>query len=184
MIRHPLCQFFRDEAGNIAIEAVIVLPILFWAYLSMFAIFDAYRQYAINQKAAFTIGDLISRQTTPLDAAFLSGTRDLFDTLTRGQTVSSMRVTSVRYDAETDSYAQDWSQALGAATAAEDPMVQEWADQLPVMPDNERVMVVETWSDYDPPFNTGLTLSQIHNFVFTRPRYAPRVLWEDVPSGS
>ena len=177
-------RFIKTEDGNIAIEAVIVLPILFWGYLSMFAIFDAYRQHSINQKAAFTIGDLISRQTTPLDTEFLTGARDLFDMLTRSQGVSSMRVTSVRFDADTQSYTQDWSQALGAATAAEGATVQGWADQLPVMPDNERVMVVETWSDYDPPFNTGLTLSHIHNFVFTRPRYAPRVLWEETPPGS
>ena len=182
---HPKCtKFLRDEDGNIAIEAVIILPVLFWAYLSMFAIFDAYRQYAINQKAAFTIGDFISRQTTPLDAPFLEGTRDLFDALTRSDVASAVRLTSVRYDAETETYSADWTQSLGDLVPPDPAQMSDWADRLPVMPDNERVMVVETWSQYDPPFNTGLTLAQIHNFVFTRPRYAPRVLWQDTPPGS
>ena len=57
--------------------------------------------------------------------------------------------------------------------------IQALRDDLPVMPDNETVVVVETFVRYDPPFNTGLTNREIHNFVFTRPRYAPQVLWND-----
>ena len=82
-LRNRLGRFTSDQDANVAIEATIILPIMFWAYLTMFSIFDAYRQYTESQKAAYTISDLISRQTTPLDDAFIDSTRELFDTMTR-----------------------------------------------------------------------------------------------------
>ena len=108
---HWLRRFARDEDGNIAIETIIIIPILFWTYLSMFAIFDAYRQYALNEKAAYTIGDMISRQTTPLDDSYIDGTRAVLKYLTRSRNGQdpSIRVTSIKYDANNDVYKRDWS---------------------------------------------------------------------------
>lgn len=172
---------FRDEEqGSLAVETVLIIPILFWAYLSMFAIFDAYRQHAINQKAAYTIGDIISRETTPLDEEYLQGTRELLAYLTLNSTKDvAIRVSSVKFDGDTQAYQRDWSHNLGWEAALTDGQVQQLDTHLPVMPDNDRVVVVETFVKYDPPFDTGLQEREIRNFVFTRPRYAPRVLWND-----
>ncbi|WP_299610434.1 TadE/TadG family type IV pilus assembly protein [uncultured Tateyamaria sp.] len=171
-------SFRDDERGSIAVETVLIVPVLFWAYLSMFAIFDAYRQHSINQKAAYTIGDIISRETTPLDTAYLNGTREILAYLTSNQDSNvAVRVTSVKYDEVNDVYKRDWSQAKGWQPALSNNQVKELRHLLPVMPHNERVMVVETFVKYDPPFATGLREREIENFVFTRPRYAPRVLW-------
>ena len=173
-------RFRDDETGSIAVETVLILPMLFWAYLSMFAIFDAYRQHSLNQKAAYTIGDIISRETNPLDAAYLTGTRKMLAYLTANSNSDvALRVTSVRYDANNDIYKRDWSKRRGWMPELSNTAVKALKDDLPIMPHNERVMVVETFVKYDPPFNTGLQNREIHNFVFTRPRYAPRVLWSD-----
>ncbi|MEL6465551.1 MAG: TadE/TadG family type IV pilus assembly protein [Pseudomonadota bacterium] len=173
-------SFREDERGSIAVETIIIIPILFWAYLAMFAIFDSYRQHSINQKAAYTIGDIISRETTPLDAEYLEGTRDILAYLTANAEQNvSVRITSVKYDADNDVYERDWSKAKGAHSALSNGQVADLAPMLPVMPDNEHVMVVETFVNYDPPFATGLENREIRNFVFTRPRYAPRVLYLD-----
>lgn len=172
---------FRDEdRGSIAVETIIIIPILFWGYLSMFAIFDAYRQHAINQKAAYTLGDVISRETTPIDNNYLNGAREMLAYLTANDTADvALRVTSVTYDADNDEYTRFWSEKKGWMPALNNEAIQALRDDLPVMPDNETVVVVETFVKYDPPFNTGLQNREIHNFVFTRPRYAPQVLWSD-----
>ncbi|AXI45938.1 hypothetical protein C1J03_07830 [Sulfitobacter sp. SK012] len=172
-------EFARREDGTVAIETVIILPLLFWTYLSMFSIFDAFRQYSINQKASFTIGDMISRETLPLDNDYLNGSQDLFDYLTRSRSDSAIRVSSLAYDKTNDKFKHDWSKVRGWVEPLNDDQVRTWTDRLPLMRHNERIMVVETWSKYDPPFNTGLEKREIRNFVFTRPRYAPRVLWFD-----
>ncbi|MEO1557910.1 MAG: hypothetical protein AAFS01_15875 [Pseudomonadota bacterium] len=180
MARDYLRGFARDENGNIAIECVILLPLLFWAYLSMFAIFDAYRQHAINQKAAFTIGDIVSRQTTPIDPAFLDGMRNTLKYLTNvPNSDTSIRITSVRYDANNNIYKRDWSKKRGWMPALSNNEVKNWHDRLPVLVHNERLILVETFVKYDPPFATGLQERTITNFVFTSPRYAPQVLWSD-----
>ncbi|MEM8578181.1 MAG: TadE/TadG family type IV pilus assembly protein [Pseudomonadota bacterium] len=180
-IKSFLKDFARDERGSLAVETVIILPILFWAYLSMFAIFDAYRQHAINQKAAFTIGDIVSRQTTPIDASFLTGMRGALKYLSNSDSSeAAIRITSVRWNENKKEYRRDWSKVQGSGPK---PLtnndVKNWHSRLPVMVHNDRVILVETFVDYDPPFATGLQNRTIENFVFTKPRYAPQVLWQN-----
>ncbi len=171
------CNFLRREDGFVTIEAMIMMPVMFWLFLSMFSIFDTFRIYNVNQKAAYTISDAISRETVPIDGDYLEGIQDLFEYLSRSQDQSSIRVSSIYYDAAQDKYFQDWSQKRGSVDALTNEDVQDWHDKLPILPDNERLVLLETWSDYDPPFKTGLEDRVIQNFVFTRPRYAPRVCW-------
>ena len=179
-LRTLLRSFRKDEKGTISVELVLILPVLFWGYLSMFSIFDAYRQHSLNQKAAYTLGDVISRETAPIDDSYLRGSREMLAYLTANEdTDVAVRVTSVTYDADTDEYKKYWSKNKGWMPALSDDAIQALREDLPVMPDNETVVVVETFVKYDPPFNTGLQTREIHNFVFTRPRYAPQVLWND-----
>lgn len=176
-----LRRFASEERGSIAVEAVVILPLLFWTYLALFSTFHSYRTYAVNQKAAYTIGDMISRETNPIDTTYLDGTRALLTYLTSADAAdTSIRVTIVRYDANANEYRRDWSQSKGYVTPATDAEVIAWASRLPVMPNNERIIVVETFLQYDPPFDTGLADREVHNFVFTKPRYAPQVLWAGV----
>lgn len=179
-LRHWIKRFSRDEDGSIAVEMMILLPILFWAFLTLFSIFDAYRKHSMNQKAAFTIGDMISRETALVDQAYLNGTQTLLAYLTNEHiSDTSIRITSVKYDADKDVYKRDWSKTKGWVPELKNNNIRNWHHRLPVMPHNERIMVVETFVKYNPPYNTGLTDHQIVNFVFTRPRYAPQVLWDN-----
>ena len=176
---HWLKRYARDEDGSIAIEMMLLLPMLFWAFLTLFSIFDAYRKHSLNQKAAFTIGDMISRETAYVNPDYLNGTRELLGYLTNtNKSDTSIRITSIKYDANNDIYKRDWSKTKGWMPALKNNNIANWHDRLPVMKHNERIMVVETFVKYDPPFNTGLSDHEIVNFVFTRPRYAPRVLWD------
>ncbi|UYV38639.1 hypothetical protein N4R57_06200 [Rhodobacteraceae bacterium D3-12] len=47
-----------------------------------------------------------------------------------------------------------------------------------MMVDEERIILVETWTDYNAPFNVGLNGQTISTFVFTRPRFAPQLLFD------
>ncbi|KIN60393.1 hypothetical protein Z945_1364 [Sulfitobacter noctilucae] len=176
--KSALARFGRREDGTIAIEAMIIMPMMFWTFLSVFSIFETFRNYSIHQKAAYTIGDSISRETAPLDAAYITGSLQMYEYLSRSQGRSSLRVTSLVYDQPNDRFHRDWSKTAGSVPELSNEDVRDWSYKLPVMPDNERIMLVETWSRYDPPFATGLEQREIKNFVFTRPRFAPRVCWE------
>jgi hypothetical protein len=87
-------------------------------------------------------------------------------------------VSSLSYDADADAYLLDWSEVRGWVPRLSAAQVRDWHDRLPVMTDNERITVVETWVKYEPPFKVGMSSREIRNFVFTRPRYAPQVLFD------
>ncbi len=174
-----LTRFSGREEGSITLETVIIIPVIFFVYLAMYSFFDAYRMYNLNQTATYTIGDAISRETQAIDPDYLAGMQGLFEYMTRGQGKTALRVTSIWYDEPNDRYHVDWSQVRGWVTPLTSFQVRNWHNKLPVMPNKERVTLVETWRDFDPLFKTGLEQREIHNFAFTRPRYAPRTVWSD-----
>ena len=91
-------RFAQREDGSVAIEAVIILPLLFMTFLSLFSIFDAFNQYSANQKAAYTVGDMLSRETAHVDNDYLDGTHQLFDYLTRSPQESALRISLLKYN--------------------------------------------------------------------------------------
>lgn len=168
-------SFLNDQKGAIAIETVIMIPILVWCYLAMFTIFDTFRQYTTQQKAAYTVSDLISRQATPLDADFLDGAHDLFNALSRSQTGVAMRVTIAEYDLLNQSYEVVWSQTRGGMVSLQSSDIADWNNRLPVLPQDDQIIIVESSSEFRPVFAVGLADQTINNFVFTRPRYAKQM---------
>ena len=133
----------------------------------------------MHQKAAYTISDMISRETLPIDGAYLDGAHTLFDALTRTPQDSSIRVSILQYDGQNNRMKLDWSKTRGSSAALEEQSIRAWTDRLPKLVNGERIIIVETAASYDPPFNTGLEQREIKNFIFTRPRYAPQILWTD-----
>lgn len=172
--------FRQEQRGNIAIEAAILIPIMVWGYLAMFTFFDAFRQHTTQQKAAFTISDLISRQATPLDANFIDGAYSLFQNLSRIAGDPGMRVTVAKYDLVNQQYEVIWSRTRGTMTSLQSSDIANWSDRLPVMPQDDQIIIVETTAGYQPVFNIGLDFNTISHYVFTRPRYAKQVCFEQI----
>ena len=42
-----LRRFRADESGSLAIETVLIVPALFWAFIGLFSIFDAYKMHSL-----------------------------------------------------------------------------------------------------------------------------------------
>ena len=177
-LRARISEFSQDARGSVTIEAVIMLPILLWAYCALYTFFDAYRQTSINHKAAYTISDMLSRETSPVTNDYLDSAHSMLDFLTRSGAERRMRVTVLRYDLDDDEHTVEWSQVRGAVGALDNAEINTLVSKLPVMVDEERLVLVETWTDYDAPFNIGLNGRTISTFVFTRPRFAPQLLFD------
>ena len=178
-LRDAVARFKRGEEGSVAIETVILVPMLFWVFLSTLSIFHAYRQHVISQKAGYTIGDMISREYDPLDRSYMIGAQKLLQFLTLSELEdTTLRVSSIKYNLSENSYQKNWSKVQGEGkNEFSDSDIAALGDRLPVMKDNEHIIVVETWVDYNPPFDTGLATHDVVNFIFTRPRYTPQTCW-------
>lgn len=174
-----LKRFRRDTDGSVTIEFAIIMPMLFWAYASSYVFFDGFRQSTINLRAAYTIGDMISRETEALTPGYIDSMYNMTQLLTRTNSPLSLRISVIRWDAADARFYLDWSQARGAVAALSDGDLTAMAERLPVMPDQERVILVETWNTWEPVLNVGLPDRSMDNFIFTRPRFAPQVVFDD-----
>lgn len=180
LLRTRLKSFAQDTRGAVSVEFVLAMPILFWAFMATYVFFDGYRQSAVNLKAAYTIADLISRETQPVTNDYIDSMNELHRLLTRAESATSLRVTVARWDEEDNRFYRDWSAARGGnLLPLTDSDMLGLTDKLPVMPDAERVILVETTNTFVPLFKVGMASKSLDNFVFTRPRFAPQVVWSD-----
>lgn len=176
-----LRAFARSEEGSMSIEAIIWIPLILIVLAATFSFHDVFRYKSLNIKAAYTISDALSRETDPIDDAYLDGMVDLLEYLTRSAGPYSLRVTLVNYDGSEGGagYVAEWSQVRGDFIPMTTATLSTLADKLPNLLHNERVILVETQTDYQPPFEIpGLNeVGLFYNFGFTRPRFAPKIVW-------
>ena len=161
-----------------------MFPLLVWAYLAMYTFFEGLRESNINIKAAYTVGDLLSRETELVDMNYLNGMNQVFGWLTRSEKPVAIRVTVVKYDEATESHALVWSRGV----AGKLDLDQEGVDlvvspEVPIMADSSTAIVVETWATFDPLLDIGLTESNLYNVVVTSPRFTEQLLFEGVGDG-
>ena len=179
MLKSHLKRFARETDGNTSVEALIFIPFILFVLAATFSLYDAFRFKSLNTKAAFTISDALSRETDAITPAYLDGMVSTLNFLTRSEDIYSLRVTAVQYDGDTDSYAIKWSQGRGTFLSLKNEELSAMADRLPQMLDNETIIVVETHTTYDSPFAIDqlVTDELFYNFTFTRPRFAPQIIW-------
>ena len=179
-------RVFRDGTrGSMPTEGVMAATFLIWWYIASFQFFDAYRQKNVNLKAAYTIADMVSRQEN-IDEAYVNGLNTVFDYLTYSQRPTWVRVSSVYWDGTTNQYRKHWSYATGAGHLPHtDASLDAEKARLPVMPNGDTVVLVETHMAYEPIFNIGLNARWYDSFIVTRPRVYSCVGWltAGVPSG-
>jgi Flp pilus assembly protein TadG len=184
-------RFLRDESGVLLAEALILLPMLIWAMLSLFVYWDVFRTINVNQKATYSIADLLSRQGL-VSTDYVDGMQDILAFLTAGNPRTSMRITSLEYDSEEDEYLLLFSRSpSGDMTPYTEETIQDLRPLIPIMSNLDSVIIVETELDYIPRFDTGVlnmagTLGgqTFTQFIVTRPRFSRRVCMTACPDGA
>jgi hypothetical protein len=168
---------FRDDTrGTVAVEAAVIFPFIMWTFLAMFVFFDGYRQTAINHKAANTIADMMSRESDSITNTYIDNTRELFNILADTPSNLRLRISVIKWTKRHQNYRVVWSKTRGESVS---PLTHDdvgnWDNKLPVVPNQERIILVETWSTYNAPFNIGMDPVEINTFVFTRLRFSPQL---------
>ncbi len=172
--------FGRDETGTQSIELVIWGPVLLWCLASGFTFFEGFRAQATAEKAAYAVSDMLSRETLEIDPTYITSMAHIYGDLAGlSEAETSLRVTMLRWDQSDDRFYIDWSQRRGELPSLRNQDVGDYAAQLPSMVNNERVILLETASDWEPAFSVGVPGRKIETFVFTRPRYSPQLVWAD-----
>jgi hypothetical protein len=178
--RVRLRLFGRDSEGSTPIEGLLACTFLLWWYMASFTFFDAYRQKNITLKAAYTIADMLSRQTKVINPAYINGLNTVFDYLTFSNQPTVVRVSSVYWDGTNKVYKVAWSYSTNTSKrpVQTDATINQVATKIPTMPVGDTVVLVETFMAYQPIFNIGLTARWYDTFITTRPRFASQVIFD------
>jgi len=183
-LAESLRQFRRHEHGSQTVEFVLILPLLLWAVAALFDYVEAFSMRSVTTKASYTIADLLSRQTEPVDQDFLDGTDAVLDFLVGERGEGRLRVTVLRCTTNCDTAERtlriDWSHGVGGLTPLTDAALKtaEYSDRIPETRFGDRLLMVETEVDFRPPFHFGLTDRTFETMMLTRPRFAPLLCWE------
>lgn len=93
-----LKRFAQNLSGSVSVEAIIMLPILLWLVAAMAVFVDVFRTKSAMDKAAFTISDVLSRETNAITPEYLTNVRSLFEELAGVEDNSaSVRVSLVEW---------------------------------------------------------------------------------------
>lgn len=178
-IREFLRAFKDAEDGSMAVELMLVVPILVWALLSTFVYFDLFRVESNSTRAALTLADMFSREEAPITGSYLNGAREVLRTLTFEEANPDYRITVYRYQESDDTYRIVWSRHRGMdGQLTNDDMI-TLKPRLPLMANGDQSILVETRTQYDAPFSVGLgpfTGTNVDDVTFStftviRPRY-------------
>jgi len=187
-IIHKCLRFFKsDQDGSLSIEAVFAFPMLFWAATATFTFFDAYKAQNTSYRANYTISDMLSRETTPIDQDYVDGLDKVFRYMTHtGVEDSWIRVSVLKCIADCADEANreislSWSHSSNGARGLDADDLLFYRDKIPLMATGNRLIFVETSREYAPPFAESLVsfaARDLVSHVVTRPRFAPNFCWE------
>lgn len=168
-----LCRFRRDDRGAISTEAILILPMLLWAYMAMFVYWDAFRAVNTHTKATYTVADMLSREINPVSAAYIDGLASIHRFITQVPAGESyIRVTHFQYDESNDSYVVLWSHSTAGAPAALNASgLAGNRDRIPVMADADTAILVEAWRVFRPRLDVGVGDREFNEFTVVRPRF-------------
>ncbi len=178
-IKEHLNPFIKETQASLSIEAVLIIPILLWAFLAMYVFFDGYRTQNLNLKASYAIGDLLSREVDPVGPDYIDGLDSIFRYLAHNPEGVWIRVSLVKWNADDSLYELVWSYNTKSDADAQPLAPESVKNKLPIMEDQDTIIVVETHADFTPQFNVSLSDVSLDNFIVTSPRFTSTVVWDD-----
>lgn len=166
------------ESGSMTIEAVLVLPLLLWAFAASWVFFDAFRAQAINTRAAYAIGDALSRETGYVTPTYVDSLWALQGMLVPAGRNPRIRVSVIGFDTATNRHVLRWSHSRGTGLPALDAAtLPALGDRLPTLSSGEVTTLVETWVDYTPLFDVGIVPFTFEDRATTQLRFAGQLCY-------
>ncbi len=170
----PITAFGRNEVGSVVAEAVIVLPVLLWAYIALFVYWDSFRSLNSVQKASYTLSDMISREQSDIDQDYIDGMGTLLEYLIDDNQDADLRVSSVYWSEDNEQFELFWSASPhDDVPVLTNETLQDLAYEIPTMAAGDSAIIVEVTVDYVPGFDVGMPDQTFHQFIVTRPRGPP-----------
>ena len=168
-MRGLLGKFRRNQDGATIIEFALLMPMLLMVFLGSVTAFDLFRNGQNIEKATFTVGDMLSRQTS-ISSSLLTDMLELMRNMVATADNGGMRVSSIaREDGE---FVLRWSRSLGENV----PNTPLETSLLPEIADGDTVLLTESFVPHGAIF-AGFGLGDItfNASAAHRPRFVTAI---------
>ena len=167
-------QFGRDERGASAIEFALLAPVLLMVLVGTVTMFDLFRTAQSVEKATFTIGDILSRQTALSDAELSERMSMLRHTVASADD-GGLRVSS--FTRKGGKLEQDWSEVVGNAASVGSAPIPE--DILPQIANGDSVILTESFVPHAAMVAAfGLDVVVFTGRAVHRPRFVGTIAYQ------
>lgn len=189
--KHALGRFWHQDAGTASMETVIMFPFLFMALVFSYEYYDMFRYKSVREKAAYTVADMLSRETAVVNDDYMDNVKTLFDMITRDAGDNQVRVTVIRYHLDPsqniDEFDLRWSEVRGTGplAALTEADVANAHDAFPELANGQDLILVDTASQYNPRITTNLVSdSDVRIRMFVPLRFAAQLCYTGVCTSS
>ncbi len=168
-----LSRFIKDEDASITMEFVIVTPVMVLWWIGSMVFFDAFEARSGAARSAYTIADLISRQTDTTNA-YIDSLLVLQNRMRPREPVGTVRVSELYRDAAGD-LSVVWSYATSGPADAlllEDVPL----GTLPLLNNESYIMLIDTTIPYIPLSDIiGIPAQTWVNRIYINPRFTDQI---------
>jgi len=163
----------EDERGVSAVEFALLLPVLLTILLGSVTVFDLFRTAQSAEKGTFTVGDMLSRQTSISNSTLNSMLTLLNQTVSHDGT-TSLRASSISNNAGT--LVLNWSHTVGVPASSLEPI--DYAI-VPQIASGDSVILTETFIPHEAMVASfGLEEVTFSNKAVHRPRFVSRIAYQ------
>jgi len=164
-----LKSYRSEERGSLTVEAVLMMPLLFFAFIGTIVFFDPFRAQYLNQRATYTVADYVSRATI-VDVRTMNNLHTILEVLSPTRSTAKLRVSVVCWEESRNRYVVSWSESRGGATRHNTATINTISDRLPPVPDRNEFILVETWMPQGVNYFINNADITFENSVFTKGR--------------
>lgn len=179
-------RFGREERGTVAVETVLIAPLLILGLFFSYEAYGLFRQQSLREKATYTIADILSRETAVVTDPYIDNVKRVFDMMA-GTDEAQLRISVVRYHNDPsqgiDEFDLRWSEVRGGGPLSPltDAIVRKAHATFPIMEDGEDIIFVESRGGFTSPVTTGYFAENLlETRMFVIPRFAPQICFTGV----
>ncbi len=180
-MRHFLKTFLRSETGSQSVEAVFAFPLVALSIIMTLTFWDGFHTKTVSQRATYTIADMLSREKQAIDADYLTAMHELYSFVSNEESGTALRVSVVEFfvdpDTAEETLSLQWSEGVGGPKGFSD--ITQLEARVPLMASGDQLIIVESFQDWTPHFNVGLGAMRFDDVAIARPRFAPKLIWDD-----
>ncbi|MDJ0858423.1 MAG: hypothetical protein QNJ03_05045 [Dinoroseobacter sp.] len=177
-------RFKTSTDGGAVVEMGLLLPVLILLFVAGLVAQDAIRMAYLNNKAVYTVSDMVSREDELIDGAYFEGLHSVYRYLIDERYPTNLRITTIECtadctDEETRVLEVCWSETTAGLAGLSTEEIDAYNDTTPLFAQGDTLLVTEAFLDYSPLIDNPLLPSQTYDAIaYTRPRIIGQVKFD------